>query len=282
MRLALLAAALAAAAATPAAADITAFANYSGVGGANMYWQRTGTVYSASGTPAQVAASKASAQATAGGHFFTIATPGSTTAGSVAAKFTFLDPALWSLGALDASYTFDAVATPGSVAQTAGGFAYQPIVSGSFSFRYTGAAPLVVAGKTFGSGANLLSARFSGGTIAGQIGATSGSANASSSVAGETIAYSSDFIDFTHTVSQDLSISLSSITRGLSASPYQALRSFATTTTGSFSTDPAPILSPAPEPAAWVLLAAGFGLVGGAQRSARPAPRGIVSANKAV
>lgn len=250
-------------AAAPAAAEITTFANYSGTGGANMYWQRLGSTYVATGTAAQVAASRTAARGTAGGHFFTIANATSTTPGAVAAMFTFLNPHLYELGALASSYRFDAVAHAGSVAQAAGGFVYQPIMSGTFSFTYTGAADLRVNHTIYRTGANLLSATFAGGTIAGQTGATSGSVNASTSVAGETIAYTSDFIDFGRTIDQDLSISLSSITRSLFAGPNQALRSFAATTTGSFSTDPLPSLTaPVPEPATWSLLVAGFGLVG--------------------
>ncbi len=267
LTISLAAAAVAMAGAAPAAADITSFANYSGVGGANMYWQRLGTTYSSVGTPAQVAASQASAIATAGGHFFTIATPTSTTPGAVAAMFTFLNPGLYTLGALDASYRFDATATAGSIAQTAGGFVYQPIMSGSFSFTYTGTADLHVKQAVYHTGANLLSATFAGGTIAGQAGATSGSANASTSVPGETITYSSDFIDFARTTDQDLAIAMSSISHGLAAGRNQALRSFAATTTGSFSTDPLPRLTAAvPEPATWALLTAGFGLVGVSRR----------------
>ncbi len=263
-------AAIAATAATPASADITAFANYSGVGGANMYWLRSGTTYSSVGTPTQIAASRASAIATAGGRFFTIATPTSTTVGAVASKFTFLNPVLYALGQLDASYRFDATATNGSVAQTAGSFVYQPIVSGTFAFIYTGAGDITVNRVVYHTGSNLLSATFTGGTIAGQNGATSGSATASTSVAGETITYTSDFIDFSHTTAQDLSISLSSITNGLNAGSFQALRSFATTTTGSFSTDPLPTLTSAtPEPESWAMLITGFGLVGAARRGRR-------------
>ena len=253
-------------AAAPASAEIRTFANYSGVGGANMYWQRTGTTFSSVGTPAQVAASRASALATAGGHFFTVSAPTSTTPGAVQTEFTFLDPNLFGLGALAASFRFDATATAGSPAQRAGSFVYEPIVSGTFSFTYTGTIDLKRGGTVYRTGANLLSASFRGGTIAGQIGATSGSSTASSAVAGETIAYTSDVLDFSHTVEQDFALSLSSITRGLTALPNQALRSFAATTTGSFSTDPAPVGSATPEPATWAMLIVGFGFVGVSRR----------------
>jgi hypothetical protein len=290
----------------PAGATIATFANYSGVGGANLYWQRTGTTYTVAtpaavaplrlatvrGTPSQqaaiiaanaaattahtdavaaaqadadtaTAASKASALATAGGNLFTIATPDSTTPGTVATKFSFLNPVLFALGALDASFQLNAVATPGSVAQRTSGYDFQPIFSGSFSFTYTGATTLHVLGHAYRTGANLLTANFVGGSIAGQDGGTSGSATASTSVPGETITYTSDLIRFTHTISQDFAISASSITSALGFSQYQALNSFSATTTGLFATQPLPELTASvPEPATWAMLVAGFGLVG--------------------
>ena len=252
--------------AAPGLAAITTFADYSAVGGSNLYWQRTGTTYSTAGTPEQVAASAASALATAGGHLFTISSPTSTTPGAVQTEFSFLDPSLFGLGTLAASFRFNATATAGSAAQSLGSFVYQPIFSGTFSFTYTGVADLKEGGTTYHTGANLLSAVFTGGTIEGQTGATSGSATASSSVNGETITYSSDILAFTGTVEQDFAISLSSISRGLAALPNQALRSFGATTTGSFSTDPAPSASATPEPATWAMLVTGFGLVGLSRR----------------
>ena len=62
----------------PAAADITTFANYTSVGGANIYWKQS--------------ASKT------GGSFFTIASPIATTPGSVPALFTFLSPSVIPIG----------------------------------------------------------------------------------------------------------------------------------------------------------------------------------------
>ncbi len=299
-------AAAAAVSTAPAAAAIATFANYSGVGGANLYWQRTGTTYTVAtpvavasphlqtvrGTTAQreaitaanaaatatynaavaqaqsdadtaTAASKASALATAGGNLFTVAAPGVTAPGTVATKFSFLNPVLYALGSLDAAFTLNAVATPGSIAQGTNGYDFQPVFSGTFTFTYTGATPLAVLGRTYRTGANLLTANFTNGAIAGQNGSTSGSATASTSVPGETIVYTSDLIRFTHTTAQDFAISASSITSALGFSPYQALNSFSAVTTGLFATEPLPVLTAAvPEPAVWTMFVAGFGLVG--------------------
>lgn len=297
-------------ASVPASATLSTFANYSGVGGANIYWQRAGTDYTVA-TPATVAvphyarvtgtsaqraairdanaalfagyntavanaataaaaateASRVSALATAGGSLFTIATPGGTTPGAVATNFTFLNPVLYALGPLAAAFTFDATASAGSVAQAAGGYVYQPVMSGTFAFTYTGATPLHVLNRVYRTGANLLSATFVGGTIIGQNGATSGSASASTSVPGETISYASDFIRFNKTIDHDFAISASAITAALGFKQYQALNSFKATTTGSFSTQPLPTLAAgAPEPASWAMLVVGFGLIGVARR----------------
>ncbi len=315
MLFATIAAAVTAVSPAPGAAAIATFANYSGIGGANLYWQRAGTTYAVA-TPAAVAplhlatvrgtssqraaiiaanaaattahtaavaaaqaaadtataASKASALATAGGNLFTIATPGGTTPGAVATKFSFLQPVLFALGALDARFELNAVATPGSVAQSTSGYDFQPVFSGGFSFTYTGATALHVLGHVYRTGTNLLTANFVGGSIAGQDGGTSGSATASTSVPGETITYTSDLIRFTHTVSQDFAISASSITSSLGFSQYQALNSFSATTTGLFATQPLPELTASvPEPATWAMFIAGFGLVGTGARRRSPA-----------
>jgi hypothetical protein len=52
----------------------------------------------------------------------------------------------------------------------------------------------------------------------------------------------------------------------LNAVAGKSLRSFRATATGSFSSDPAPTITALPEPGAWAMLIAGFGLVGFAAR----------------
>ena len=236
--------------ATPAAAVVETFANFSGAGGANIYWKQS--------------ASKT------GGQLFSISGPGGNSPGSVATKFRFESPrpgnrldALAALGQLNASFNFYALAEDGNVAGAFGPQLYQPLSQGSFSFIYTGLTPLVVAHTTYQTGANLLTAVFfSGGGIAGVFHGSAGSMNASTS-SYDTITYTSDFLNFGSTVDQDFALSLSAVTPPFGRTSGQSLNTFFATAGGSFSTDPVPLPTAViPEPATWGLLVVGFGLVG--------------------
>ena len=236
--------------ATPAAAVTETFANFTGVGGSNIYWKQ-----SASRT---------------GGSLFSVSHAGDTSVGSVATKFRFESPragnrldVLAGLGQLNSSLTFNVLAVDGSVAGAFGPNLYQPLSTGAFSFIYTGLTPLVVAHTTYLTGANLLTATFiSGGGITGVLRGSSGSVNASTS-SGDTITYTSDFLNFSSTVDQDFALSLSSVTPPFGRTPGQSLNTFFATAGGSFSTDPVPLPTAViPEPATWGLLVVGFGLVG--------------------
>lgn len=233
----------------PANAVITTFATFSPVqGAANMHWQKTGT---------------------ASGDLFTIASPDSTTTGSTATIFNFLQAGLAQLGGLSASFTFEGSST-NSPAFLNNGFLVQPVVSGSFSFIYNGVAPLVLNGMVFNTGANLLSGVFSNAAIFAQEGATSGSISASSPNDG-TISYDSDFLDFTGIEIFDFGIGLTAITPFIArADALSSLDSFKATASGNFSSDPAPMVGMIPEPATWALMIAGFGLVGAAARRRKP------------
>ncbi len=224
--------------------------------------------------PIQTAASAAAAQATAGGEFFSIRTASDTTPGAVATKFTFQSPtaknplrALAQLGQLNAALTLSATAKPGTPAQSAFGLDIQQLTSGSFSFIYTGTADLLVHHTVYHTGANLLSATLTpNGNLYGLVSGTSGSITGSTS-GGNTIVYSSDFLNFSLATEKDLSLSLASITPPLGFTTNQALNTFFATSGGSFSTDPAPgIIAIIPEPGIWVLMIAGFAMVGASAR----------------
>ena len=254
-------------AATPSAAVITTFASFSatpivfknsGTGGSNATYTSNGT----------------------GGTFYTTTSaagvrPGLTTPGTVATTFSFLQAPLAPYCTnCAANFTFFA-STVASPAQTFAGFDFEQHLSGSFSF--TSVAGITIHGITYH---NLLTGTFTNMTIAGAAGGSSGGASASTtSTPAGAIVYTSDFLSFVPTTNRDLSISLSAIVsrvsnvdKGLNFVNGKALRSFRATSTGSFSTDPAPLITVLPEPETWGLMIAGFGMVGlQARRRARSA-----------
>lgn len=235
-------------AATPASAVITTFATYSSItSGHNLSWTKVGT---------------------AGGTVKTISTPTSNVLGATSVNFNFLQASLVSLGALASNFTLQGTSSA-SPAVAVGSFLVQPVVSGSFSFIYTGPS-FTVGATTYVAGTNLLSGVFTNAEIFGQSAATSGSLSASTG-SGGSITYTSDLLDFTNTISQDYAISLTAITPAIfRQNASSSLRSFKASTGGSFSTDPAPIVVAVPEPATWAMLVAGFGLVGVSLRRRKP------------
>lgn len=236
-------------ASAPVGAVVTSFASYTQLGtGSTLRNVRVGAT---------------------GNRLYTTATPNATVPGSVGVSFNFLSPSLVAAGLsnLSATMTLNLTQSGNSVLR-AGSFLIQNGYVGTFSFVYSGATPLVVGGKTYGAGANLLTGSIGGaggGTVAGT--GSSGGLSASSAVT-----YSSDFLDFSNVLSNDLALSLTSIVPGLSAGANQSLNSFRASGTGSFSSDPAPIpVGSVPEPATWAMLVLGFGLIGGHMRRRRVA-----------
>lgn len=237
-------------AAAPASAASVTFATYSPIGtSANLYWKNDGDK-GVQGT---------------GGSLYTISSASSKVAGSSLVKFSFLQASLVPyISNIDATFTLFATAPSGNPATLIGNIIVQPEITGSFSFLTTSA--ITVGTHTFAAGSNLLSATFDGANILGQRVGTSGSAGGSTS-GGTPIVYTSDFLDFSSTIDQDFQLSLTSIFSALQAvptsgTPTKALRTFRATSSGNFSSDPAPIVTAVPEPAVWGLMILGFGMVG--------------------
>jgi len=236
-------------AAVPATAAVVTFAQFQSIGTRGQtYWKNDGTT-----------ASNGS-----GGSIYTVSSPTSTTPGSSLVSFSFLQPSISPFVTnVSASFTLFASVT-NSPAILAAGQLIQTGIAGSFSFLTT--APLVVGTNFFAAGSNLLTGTFTTSTISGKRLGTSGGYS-DSGTQGVSLTYTSDFLSFDPASSNDFAISLTAITSALQAvpsntSPIRALRSFRAFSTGSFSADPAPIVTAVPEPAVWGLMIVGFGMVG--------------------
>jgi len=257
-------AASAVAAYAPASATVTSFAQYNQVSGAStrtLAWRQIGT----------------------GGRLCTIATASgncsSNTATAVTAtvdvKFSFLQTGIGASGPINAKLIVDLIAAPGSAASTSviGGVNYlvQPGLTGTFSivadtaFTYNGI-----------TSTDLLHGSIVNASISGQVGSSSGSVNGSTLTLHDASAvqFGSDFLDFTNTVNRDFALTLTAINPAIAVSSSGPARSFRAAGTGSFSSDPAPLVNGAvPEPASWALMLAGFGAVGTAMRRRKIAIR---------
>ena len=236
------------AAAAPASAVVTTFAQFQAIGTKGQtYWKND--LSGSLGT---------------GGSIYTTNTPTSTTPGSRLVSFSLVQPSIAPyVTNVNATYTLLASVT-NTPAQLSSGFLIQPGIAGSFSFKSNTA--ITIGSTTYAAGSNLLSGTFTQAAIFGPRLGTAGSFS-SSTTSGATITYTSDFLSFAPSVDRDFSISLTSIASALQAvptngNPTRALRTFRAFSTGSFSSDPAPIVTAVPEPAVWGLMIVGFGMVG--------------------
>ena len=239
------------AAATPANAIVTTFAQYDALGaGANLHWLNSNAPANANGT---------------GGSLFSVASQYSTVAASRDVSFSFLEASLASVSGVTAVFTLNATAASGNPAYLVGSNLVQPGIAGTFSFVST--APITIGSTLYASGANLLSGSFDLGAITGNRGGDSGSVSASTQNS-SLITYTSDFLTFAPGSDLGFELLLSSIFSPIQATPTNtnpthALRSFRARSTGTFSADlSAPPVDGVPEPAVWGLMIVGFGMVG--------------------
>ena len=233
--------------ATAATAAITTFAQFSAIGdNSNVRWANN-SVASNSTAP--------NTSSGTGGFFYTTTNGAGTSAQNVAVKFEFLQPQFASVGVIAANFLMN-ITVVESPAIAVGSNRIQAIPTGGFSFFSTQA--FTVNSVFYGVGTNLLTASISDGQIAGR--GTSGAFSGNTDDG--TLTYSSQVLDFGNTSNRDFALSLTSITPGLFRDSGRALRTFRGLATGSFSSDPAPIVNAVPEPEIWGLLVVGFGLVG--------------------
>ncbi len=83
------------------------------------------------------------------------------------------------------------------------------------------------------------------------------------------ITYTSDFLDFSAVVSKDFSFSFSGASPTFSAVTGSSGRTTRFSGTGTFASDPAPLVPSVPEASTWAMMLVGFGAAGVAMRSGR-------------
>jgi hypothetical protein len=198
------------------------------------------------------------------------ATAGSVSSGAMV-DFSYLTSTMSSPTDLLANFNLT-----GSTTQAAGqgnGFVTQSgIDGGTFSFTYAGSTPFTYGGKTYTSGANLLSGTYTNAAIAGANGSQSGTFLDDSNAQGK-VTFTSGLLKFDNSGDAGFSLSLTSIFPPLSAAEGGSLNSFDAVSTGSFYANLASGggTGGVPEPASWALMLIGFGAIGAVTRRRRNA-----------
>jgi|SRR5579871_4103757 len=173
---------------------------------------------------------------------------------------------------ITADFTFNATTT--QAAATVGSVLIQGGFSGSFSFTYEGATPLVINGLSYSAGTNLLTGTFTNATLTGNLNGSSGAVfdSGPGNTSGvSNIYYTSSVVSFVNDSANDLALTLTSVSPSFGVTNGH-LNGFGAVGTGSFSSDPVPLVNggiPAPELGTWGMMVMGFGLIGGTIRSRR-------------
>jgi hypothetical protein len=177
------------------------------------------------------------------------------------------------VGLQDAHLTVDFVSNLGTTAGSSANSRVQmfdTVGTGSISFIRDTAA-----GEGNGSKTNLLTVSFSNAELDASNGNGSFTFKSNSN---SVITFTSDFLDFSHVVDKDFSFSFSGASPTFNAALGSSGRSTTFSGSGTFASDPAPLVfGDVPEPASWALMFGGFGLLGMTLRT-RKATRGVTYA----
>jgi hypothetical protein len=132
---------------------------------------------------------------------------------------------------------------------------FDTVTNGSITFTRDTAAAEGNGAKT-----NLLTVSFSN----AELDASNGDGSFTfKSNADSVITFSSDFLDFTNVVDKDFSFSFSGASPTFSSTLGSSGRSTSFSGSGTFASDPAPlVVGGVPEPASWAMMLGGFGLLG--------------------
>lgn len=221
---------------------------------ANFRWTNNGVGSSANGL---------------GGSFDSITTnQQNAPVGARAVSFSFTVPSLSTVATgITALLTWTGPTAPVQIATQSGTTYTQGGIGGSFSFIST--SDLTVGTNFYAAGSNLLSGTYGNAAIIGAKGGSTADFDAETAL-GQTLVFSSDFIDFSGVTNSAFALDLENIRSVLSTlyapgnpnTPTTALRTFRTNASGSFGYDGEIIVNGIPEPQTWGLMVVGFGMIG--------------------
>ena len=250
----LLAAAVAAAAITSSASAVEVVFSQFGLTGTarNFRWVRGGT------TATQRNAS-----------FYTTSTGTATSAGATAITFGLVGapidlPALPSnnfrLLMTGSTVNDAAVVTGSNFTQLVDNFTFTITSTSAFVYAPASSTPVAIS-----AGGTVFSGTVQNSTISGALAGSTGTWSGSTA-GGSTISFASPLFTFAPTANLAFAFTLPAVNPTFSVGANRALTTFRSQITGNFQSDPPPEWITVPEPATWLMLLAGFGMVGFAAR----------------
>ena len=165
------------------------------------------------------------------------------------------------VGAQDATVSVDFISNLGTTSSGGASRAqlFDTVTSGSISIiRDTAAA------EGLGTRTNLLTVSFTNAELDASQNNGSFTFKSNNNSA---ITFTSDFLDFSNVVSKDFSFSFSGASPTFNSALGSSSRSMAFSGTGTFASDPAPLVFGVPEPASWAMMLGGFGMLGATLRT---------------